>query len=56
MPLPDEFRFYLLVTITGWTAEQIDSTPAEVCDWLIAIHGEVESAKAEAEAKRAGHG
>jgi hypothetical protein len=51
-PLPEEFRLYELIKITGWTQADIDATPAATCDWLIAIDAEVQQAEAEAEQKR----
>lgn len=38
-PPVEEWRLYLLVKITGWTVEQIDSTSSDVLDWLLACHG-----------------
>ncbi len=38
--LPPYLREYQLVKLTGWTLEQIDAAPAELCDWLLAIDRE----------------
>lgn len=45
-PLPEQFRFYQLVKITGWTQAEIDATPADTCDWILAIHRVVSEAEA----------
>lgn len=36
-PLPEEFRTYQLIRLTGWTQQQIDETNAALCDWILAF-------------------
>ncbi|MHB8671099.1 MAG: hypothetical protein ACYDAD_11195 [Acidimicrobiales bacterium] len=40
MPL-DHLRDWQLVTLTGWTLDQIDDASVERCDWLLAIEATV---------------
>jgi hypothetical protein len=51
-PLPDEWRIYLLVKITGWTLAEIDAAPADLCDWLIRLYSIEEAAAVERENAR----
>lgn len=42
------YRLTQTIKLTGWTVEEIDNTPAEVIDWLLAIN----RTEAEVEAER----
>ena len=41
------YRTYKLVTLTGWTLDQIDDTPADELDWILQIHVTEEETRAQ---------
>ena len=49
-PIRPELRDYQLARTFGWSREQIDDQPAVWLDWLLAIHGKVREAEADASA------
>ncbi len=44
-------RIYQLIKLTGWTLEQIEDAPTNLCDWLLQIDVVFEEVKREREAK-----
>jgi hypothetical protein len=49
-PIRPELRDYQLARTFGWTRDEIDDQPAVWLDWLLAIHGKVREAEADASA------
>lgn len=47
VPVPEEYREYLLASTFGYTPTEIDEQPAVRLDWLLACHGVVENFKAD---------
>lgn len=49
-PIRHEYRDYQLARTFGWTLSEINEQPAVWLDWLLAIHGKVQEAEANASA------
>lgn len=47
-PVRPELRDYQLAVAFGWTRSQIDEQPAVWLDWMLAIHGKMKEAEANA--------
>jgi hypothetical protein len=46
----DQWYYYQMAELFGWTPEVVDNLPAGTADWLIAIATTVDTVKAERQA------
>ena len=53
---PDQYRDYILAVTFGYTPQEIDDSPANRLDWLMACHSTVEKYKADQQREAERHG